>query len=240
MSVEQNKNNLRSAGVNNREGLWHSGQKGDKTPYVLPQWVLNWMLRPFAYAVSLLFWRISFEGEENIPTSGRLIVVCNHQTYLDPFWASVKIKRPTRYLAWDAIFQWPIAGKILALVGAWPLKIKGDSRALRRSYQWLRDGNVIMIFPEGGRCNKSGQLGLFKPGFVRLALGAGAPVLPVTISGGDRVWPRNQLLPRFNKVHVTYHPTYFVKQLPGEDERACAERVSARLAEIIGSDLTPA
>ncbi|MGH9916486.1 MAG: lysophospholipid acyltransferase family protein [Pyrinomonadaceae bacterium] len=237
MSNEQN-NEVRTV-ENSHENSCNENKNGTKPAYVFPQWVLDWMLRPFVYAVSLLFWRISFDGQENIPASGGLIVAGNHQTYFDPFWASAKIKRPTRYLAWDAAFRWPIVGRILSPVGAWPLKVKGDQRTLRRSYQWLRDGNVIMIFPEGGRCSKSGQLGHLKHGFVRFALETGAPVLPVTINGGNRVWPRGQLLPRFSKVRVTYHPLYFVKQLPGEDEHACAERESARLAKIICSKFDP-
>ena len=41
---------------------------------------------------------------------GGLIVASNHQTYIDPFWVSYPIRRPVRYLAWDAAFNWPVVG----------------------------------------------------------------------------------------------------------------------------------
>ena len=52
-----------------------------------------------------------------------------------------------------------------------------------------------MIFPEGGRGNEDGTMRKFKPGAVRMAMEAGVPILPVTIRGGERVWPSNRRLP---------------------------------------------
>ena len=52
------------------------------------------------------------------------------------------------------------------------------------------------MFPEGGRGNPDGSLGRFKPGAVRMALESGVPILPVTIRGGERVWPNTMRVPR--------------------------------------------
>ena len=121
-----------------------------------------------------------------------LIIAANHQTYIDPFWLSVPIKRPTRYLAWSAAFRWPVRWE-----DVWCGLARGRSRLKEvirrrfvRSLQWLRDGGAVVIFPEGGRSTATGALDRFKAGAVRLALEAQVPILPVTIKGGNRVWPQ--------------------------------------------------
>jgi 1-acyl-sn-glycerol-3-phosphate acyltransferase len=76
-----------------------------------------------------------------------------------------------------------------------------------------------------------------KGGAVRMALEAQVPILPVTIRGANRVWPADKLFPRPGKVEITYHPVLHVKQLAGEETRACARRETERLAEIIRSTL---
>jgi len=204
---------------------------------MFPQWALE-LIRPIVAFFSRLIWKIEFYGVENVPARGGLIIASNHQTYIDPFWLSLKIKRPTRYLAWSAAFRWPIVGQCLTWFGAWPLALEGsDPAAIRRSLQWLRDGGAVVIFPEGGRCASTGSLARFKAGAVRLALEAQVPILPVTIKGGNRVWPRGWRFPRPGKVVVTYHPLYLAEQCPDEETRACARRESERLAEVIASAL---
>jgi 1-acyl-sn-glycerol-3-phosphate acyltransferase len=204
---------------------------------MFPQWLLN-IIRPIVGFFSRLFWKIEFRGVENVPTTGGVIIASNHQTYIDPFWLSVPIKRPTRYLAWSVAFKWPIVGRCLTWFGAWPLAVEGsDPAAIRRSLQWLRDGGAVVIFPEGGRSTADGELDRFKAGAVRLALEAGVPILPVTISGGNQVWPRGWRFPKTGKVVVTYHPLYHAKQETTEEARKCAKRESEQLAKVISSAL---
>jgi len=204
---------------------------------MVPQWLFEAM-RPLIGFGSRLFWQIKFKGVENIPADTGLIVAANHQSYGDPFWLSIPIKTPTRYLAWSEAFQWPLVGKAITLLGAWPLQIQGaDPAAIRRSLTWVREGGAIVIFPEGGRGRPDGSMIRMKGGAVRMALEAGVPILPVTIRGANRVWPAGRRLPRPGKVEITYHPVFHVEQRPGEDTRLCARRETARLAEIIRSAL---
>ena len=204
---------------------------------MLPQWALD-TIRPIVGAFSRVFWKIEFRGVENVPERGGLIVAANHQTYIDPFWLSLPIKRPTRSLAWSAAFRWPIVGTGLKWLGAWPLALEGsDPAAIRTSLQWLRNGGVVVIFPEGARSTDTGALDRFKAGAVRLALEAQVPILPVTIRGGNRVWPRGWRFPRMGKVVVTYHPLYHPEPCANEETRACARRESEKLAQVIASAL---
>lgn len=204
---------------------------------VLPQWLLDF-LRPVVRFISRACWKVEHFGVENIPQEGGVIIAANHQCYLDPFWLSLPVKRPVRFLAWSVALDWPIVGTILRFLGSWPLQVEGsDPATIRRTLQWLRNDGAIVIFPEGGRGKPDGSMIRFKGGAVRLALEAGVPILPVTVRGGNRVWPSGQRLPRFGKVEVIYHPLYEVTQGVDEETRACARRESDALAAIIASGL---
>jgi 1-acyl-sn-glycerol-3-phosphate acyltransferase len=203
----------------------------------LPQWSIN-LMRPFIKWGSRAFWRLEFQGAENIPQENGLIIAANHQSYGDPFWLSIPVKRPIRFLAWSEAFSWPVVGKAIRLLGAWPLHVQGsDPGAIRRSLMWLRDGGVIVIFPEGGRGLPDGSMIRMKAGAVRMALEADVPILPVTIRGANLAWPANKLFPRPGKVVITYHPIFHVEQRPDEEARACARRETERLGAIIRSAL---
>ena len=205
---------------------------------MLPEWAID-VIRPTLGLAWRVLFRIRYKGTENIPQDEcGLIIAANHQTYIDPFWLSVPIKRPLRFLAWNAAFKWPLVGKFIQLLGAWPLQVEGsDPAAIRRTLQWLREGGAIVIFPEGGRGEPDGSMVRFKGGAVRIALEAGVPILPVTVRGANRVWPAGRHLPRPAHVEIIYHPLYHVEQRPGEEPRTCARRETERLEEIIRSTL---
>lgn len=184
------------------------------------------------------FWDLKLRGLENIPAEGGLLIASNHQSYLDPFLISVPIRRSLRFLAWNEALEWPIAGRVMKLMGAWPLQVeRSDPAAIRRSIQWLRGGGALVIFPEGGRGLPNGSILRFKGGAARLALEADVPILPVTIRGANRVWPAGQLMPRMGRIEIVYHPLHYVRQNPDEETRGCARRESDRLAEIIKAAL---
>jgi len=212
---------------------------GRPYPPMMPEWALE-ILRPIVGFFSRLFWRVRWRDTHNIPlTGGGIIIAANHQTYIDPFWVGVPVHRPIRFLAWDAAFNWPVIGYFLKLFGAWPLQLEGsDPAPIRRSLQWIGEGGAVMLFPEGGRGNPDGTMKKCKAGAVRMALEAGVPILPVTIRGGERVWPSSLRLPRIgHSVEIIYHPVIQVEQ--GEDEavRESARRETERLAVIIRSAL---
>jgi 1-acyl-sn-glycerol-3-phosphate acyltransferase len=197
------------------------------------------IFRPAVSIFSRLLWRIRWRNLEHIPNAGGVIIAGNHQSYFDPFWIGSHIKRPVRFLAWDEAFSWPLVGRMMALFGSWPLNLEGhDPAPIRLSLQWVREGGAVVLFPEGGRGNPDGSMKKFKAGAVRMALEAGVPILPVTIRGGQKVWPTNFRLPRLgHRIEIIYHPLFVIEQRENEDVRECARRETARLAEIVRSAL---
>jgi 1-acyl-sn-glycerol-3-phosphate acyltransferase len=225
----------RAADTSSSDGPRKAGETPEPRP--APQWLLD-ALRPAIRGLSRALWRIAYRGLENVPGEGGLVIAANHQTYADPFWVGSRVDRPVRYLAWSEAFKWPLMGRALELLGAWPVVLdRGNPTAHRRSLQWLRAGGAVMIFPEGQRAYGDGEFSRFKAGAVRLALEAGVPVLPVTIRGGERVWPRGQRLPRTGRVEVVFHPARRPTPIPGEDTRRCVQRETEALAAVIKSAL---
>jgi 1-acyl-sn-glycerol-3-phosphate acyltransferase len=217
-------------------GPGEGGPRADE-PATLPPWAFD-VLRSGTRMLSRALWRVSFRGVEHVPREGGLIIAANHQTYIDPFWIGAPFDRQLRFLAWDAIFGWPVAGQLIRWLGAWPLQVeRGDTRAIRRSVQWLREGGALVIFPEGGRGRGDAKPEKFKTGAARLALEADVPILPVTIRGGHTVWPRGPRRPRTGRVAIVYHPPRRVRPRPGEDARQCARRETDALAEVIAAAL---
>lgn len=197
----------------------------------------------FTWTASKLLWQIKYRNTENIPQDLEtgLLITPNHQTYFDPFWVAVPIKRKMRFMAWADTLGWPVVGPLIRYLGSFPVTydVAGTKNALKEALRSLRDGATLTIFPEGGREFENGEMLEFKPGAVRIAMQAGVPILPVTIKGAHKIWAREVKKPRFfQKVEIIYHPVFEVPALPeGADLREHLDEVTERLRKIIASAL---
>jgi 1-acyl-sn-glycerol-3-phosphate acyltransferase len=200
------------------------------------------LTRSIIYAICRLYFRIEFKGLENVPQEGAMIVAPNHASYFDPFWVSLPIRRPLRYMTWDKVTQWPLAGRLLRAYGAFPISINrgsGDRAALRHSLEHLRAGGGLVIFPEGAR-TRTGRITPFKAGVIRLALDTEVPIVPVTVVGGYQAFPPHHSLPKPYKVTVIYHKPIKM-ELPAnklELKNYMRERAD-KLQSIVASALPP-
>ncbi len=197
--------------------------------------------RWFVRVISRLYFRIEFEGVERVPKSGAMIVAPNHVSYFDPFWVSIPIPRPLRYMTWDKMTRLPLLGRLIMSYGAFPVNVDkgGDRAALKASLEQLRAGGGLMIFPEGAR-TKSGRLEEFKPGVIRLALDTGAPIVPVTVIGGYRAFSPHHYFPRPRKVRIVYHePVHLTPPANHHEIKHYQQEQAARLQSIVASALPP-
>lgn len=211
-------------------------------PPSIPKWGLE-AVRFFGLQLSRLFFRIKYINAENIPQNrpGGLMICANHQSFFDPFWICFPVKRPVRYMTWDAATRWFLIGDFIRSLGAFPVNLeRGGKDALKMSLGWLRSGGTLVIFPEGSRCLSDGKLLEFKNGAVRIALQSGVPILPVTVRGGNKVWSQDMPTPRPRKVEIVYHPLFELPPLPeGVDLKTHAENLTNKLKDIIESELPP-
>jgi 1-acyl-sn-glycerol-3-phosphate acyltransferase len=122
---------------------------------------------------------------ENLPGRKPFIICANHISWIDPITVGVAI--PVRYkiyyMAKIELFKNPVVGFLLRKVGAFPIKrYDGDYVALKKSFQILKEGKVLGLFPEGSR-SKDGRLQKAHDGAALIAVRSGVPILPVAIEG---------------------------------------------------------
>ena len=201
------------------------------------------VLRPFAWWLCRLLFKVEFRGVENIPAGGACLITPNHVTYADPIWLTIPIRRRVYYMAWDKPFEIPVLGFIMRSFGAFPVNVDSiDASAQRSANDMLRNGRALVIFPEGGR-TRTGKLMPFKMGAFRFALTHGVPIVPVTINGAERIWPVGRMFPRPGKLVVTYHPPILTERAPEEISRlelkAQARLLARRTHDTVASALDP-
>ena len=180
-------------------------------------------------------WQVT--GRENVPSVGPLIVVANHQSNFDPPLLAPSIPRRIRFLAKDSIFKGPpVVGWFLREYGAFPLNRTGvDVKAHRWALDQLRRDQVIAVFPEGTRSR--GGMKRARPGVVRLALTTQAPILPVGITGTERLGTWLRVLNPTGRLTVTIGRPFTLPVIEGRPGPAVMESltdmVMGRVADLL-------
>jgi 1-acyl-sn-glycerol-3-phosphate acyltransferase len=193
--------------------------------------------RLLVWLIGRAYFGVSFHGTQHIPLTGPLVIASNHVSYADPALLSLPVRRPIFYMAMAPLFQIPVFGWLLRRFRAFPVQLESaDPRAMREAVRLLQAGEALLIFPEGGRAS-DGRLQRFKPGAFRLACSLGAPVLPVTITGGYEAWPPHRVFPRPGRITITYHS--LVKGETEGDLREAAQELAERTRAAIASALSP-
>ena len=145
--------------------------------------------------------RVRVEGAlDQIPREGSVILAANHISNADAVilgaWLTKSLGRRIHWLGKKEMFDWPVVGYVARNGGIHPVdRGAADVDAFRTAERVLREGHVLMIFPEGTR-SPTGELQKPKDGLAMLALRTGAPIVPIGISNTDRVWPKGKLVPR--------------------------------------------
>jgi 1-acyl-sn-glycerol-3-phosphate acyltransferase len=186
-----------------------------------------------------MFWlvfRIQYRGLHHIPATGAAVLVSNHQSYLDPLLVGAALPRSVRYMAMHSLFVYRPISILLRFYGAFPVVSRtSDVTAVKASLRYLRAGELVLMFPEGER-SFDGRLLEFFPGFARIARRGEVPIVPVTIQGAVRVWPRSARWPRPAKVCVTFHAPLH-PACAGAEPAADAAHLSSLVREAMTSAL---
>ncbi|MGR3311180.1 MAG: lysophospholipid acyltransferase family protein [Candidatus Brocadiales bacterium] len=162
-------------------------------------------LRLIAYVYFTTFHGIKFYGRENVPDNGPVLLVSNHVSFYDPVIVGMGHNRWIRFMTLEDYFRVPILGTIMKLCGAFPVsQSRVDKRTFIEAINTLRKGDVLGIFPEGGR-SPDGQVHEVKPGIAVIIVRAKATVVPVTIIGAFEAWPKTRLFPLPKRICVHYH-----------------------------------
>jgi 1-acyl-sn-glycerol-3-phosphate acyltransferase len=143
------------------------------------------------------FWKylgfnFDFQGQDNVPREGGAILAINHTSYLDfalAGTAALPANRYVRFMAKRELFDNKIAGPLLRGMHHINVDRSNGSASFVAALRALKAGEIIGIFPEG-TISTSFEIKGLKSGAVRLAIGAGVPIIPTIVWGGQRVYTK--------------------------------------------------
>jgi 1-acyl-sn-glycerol-3-phosphate acyltransferase len=194
-------------------------------------------MSPLYFVAASLSWpvvkglyRLRARGLEHVPEGG-FVLAANHTSNFDPWPLGIPFlpKRQLRFMAKAELFN-PILAPILRAGGAFKVRRgEGDVDAMRTAAELAREGEIVVMFPEGTRQKK----GLRKKrearphtGAARIALTAGVPLVPAAIGGTDR-------LSRLGPLSVAYGEPIDVSDLEGMETKRAASIATERLMKAI-------
>lgn len=184
--------------------------------------------------------RIRVAGLRNIPATGGAILAPNHMSVLDPFvvaWGAARRGRATRFITLTELAARPLSGWGMRRLGQIPIRRGlGDWEAIEHTAETVRRGALAGIFPEG-RMGDGPDLLRGNKGAARIALSAGAPIVPVGLWGTQDRWPRAGLKgsgPLRTRIGLVFGPPIPPEGDPRSraDVRVLTDRVMAAIGEL--------
>jgi 1-acyl-sn-glycerol-3-phosphate acyltransferase len=169
-----------------------------------------WLGYTFSRWLAKLLFRFRIVHRERMLQTGPVILAMNHQSYLDPPLAGNTSERPIYFLAKRSLLDVPVLGWLLPKLNVIPVEQEGmDRSALKAVIRLLKQGQGVLIFPEGSRTH-DGNLQPPLPGLGLIIAKTLAPVVPMRIFGAHEALPRNGRRLRLAPITIVVgKPIYF-------------------------------
>lgn len=137
--------------------------------------------------------RITYEGLDNIPSSGGGVIAINHTSYLDWLPAALALYyrgRRMRFMIKAEMQQVRFVNFLIRHTKTIPVDRSAGSAAYALAVDELREGELVGVYPEA-TISRSFELKEFKSGASRMALEADVPIIPVVVWGAHRMWTKD-------------------------------------------------
>jgi 1-acyl-sn-glycerol-3-phosphate acyltransferase len=184
-----------------------------------------------------LGFKFNFEGDEHIPRKGGAILAINHTSYLDfalAGTAALPIKRYVRFMAKKELFDHKIAGPLLRGMHHINVDRSNGAASFVTALKALESGEIIGIFPEG-TISTSFEIKQLKSGAVRLAIGAGVPIVPTIVWGGQRVFTKG-VKPNFKRGKIPVSVLFGkpISYSPDSDVETAENQLREAMIQMLG------
>ncbi len=183
-------------------------------------------LRRALLVLAKLLVRVDVSGLHHIPeTGGFILAPGGHRSILDTPMAGLASPRVLRFMGAETYFNIPVLGSFLRAMGGFPVeRAMTDRLALRLSEEVLRNGEPLVVFPEGTR-QEGPIVQPLKEGAAFLACRAEVPIIPVGLGGAERAMPKGARYVKPSKVTIIVgEPIYPPERAEGERVKRSAVR----------------
>ncbi len=194
------------------------------------QMALYFVVRNLLVGFSRVFWRLTVEGREHVPSTGPFILSAVHRSNIDTPLVAACTRRWMHFFGKQEMWKYKASAALFNGLGGIPVNRGApDREALRRCIAVLRDGDPLVIFPEGTR--RSGPVieELFE-GVAYVAVKTGAPIIPVGIGGSEPAMPKGSKFLKPVKIHLVIGPPIHPEASDGSKApRRAVRELNARL-----------
>ena len=175
----------------------------------------------------------TIDGLENIDPNKAYVMVMNHNSGIDIF-AAYKIPLNFRWVSKREVFRVPFMGPLLTIHGDIPIERGNPSEAMAKVLSlgklWLGRGASVAIFPEGTR-SKTGEINRFKMGAFNLAKEANVEILPIVMTGTNKMFRKGWLVNWTNHVAIRVMKPISVEEIAATDVKEMAQKVREQMVD---------
>jgi 1-acyl-sn-glycerol-3-phosphate acyltransferase len=162
-----------------------------------------------------------------------VLLVCNHQSFLDPVLATLALPRECHYMARDSLFKNAWFRRLIESLNAFPVKRgAADVGAIKETLRRLKRGALVTVFPEATR-TADGSIRPMQPGVVLIARKTQAPLIPTLILGAFEAWPRHALLPNPAPIIIAYGEPLQPDEMGDLSDEECIDVVRGRIVALM-------
>lgn len=150
---------------------------------IVPEFTMRFMIWLLGHSM----YRVQHRDLQHIPDEGAALLVCNHVSFVDALLIGGAVRRPIRFVMYYKIYRLPVLNFIFRTAGTIPIAGRHEDlqiyeKAFQRISQYLKDGELVCIFPEG-KLTADGEMNEFKSGVTRILEETPVPVIPMALQG---------------------------------------------------------
>jgi 1-acyl-sn-glycerol-3-phosphate acyltransferase len=180
-------------------------------------------------ATATLMFDFKVHGIEHVPQRGGALLICNHQSYLDPVLVGCQLRRHVSFIAKSQLFEMPGLGWLIPRLNTFPVRRgESDVSAIKEALRRVHEGQILTMFPEGTR-SVDGNLLPIQAGIALMVKRAEAPVIPAVVDGSRLAWGRGRKFPTAAPVRLMYGPALELGKMKGAQVVELIDRTFRRM-----------